>query len=242
MAKLSKRQKAYQEKLAPLAQPTSATTGITALLEAVNALSKYDEAVEAHIRLGIDMKKADQQIRTTVVLPEGTGKVVRVCVIAKGVKVKEAEDAGADFSGSDELIAKIQNENWLDFDVLVATPDVMAQLGKLGKVLGPKGLMPNPKTGTVTTDVATAVKNLKAGQVEIRPDKTSVVHVVIGRKAFTAERLLRNLAALYGVVERAKPSAVKGTYIKSVYLSASHGPSVKLDPTVITAELKSLDA
>ncbi len=242
MAKLSKRQQAYQEKLAPLAQPTSATTGITALLEAVHALSKYDEAVETHIRLGIDMKKADQQIRTTVVLPEGTGKVVRVCVIAKGVKVKEAEEAGADFFGSDELIAKIQNENWLDFDVLVATPDVMAQLGKLGKVLGPKGLMPNPKTGTVTTDVAGAVKNLKAGQVEIRPDKTSVLHVVIGRKGFTAERLLRNLAALYGTVERAKPSAVKGTYIKSVYLSTSHGPSIKLDTSVISAELKGLDA
>lgn len=239
--KISKRQQAYTEKLAEFPQPSPASVSLETLLGVVGEVSKFDEAVECHVRLGVDMKKADQQIRTTVVLPEGVGKDVRVCVIAKGAKVKEAEEAGADFFGSEDLIEKIQNENWLDFDVLVATPDVMAQLGKLGKVLGPKGLMPNPKTGTVTLDVAAAVKNLKAGQVEIRPDKQGIVHAVIGRRSFTVERLMRNLAALYGTIERAKPSAVKGTFVKSVYLSTTQGPALKLDATNLSTELRAVE-
>ncbi|HEY9746054.1 MAG TPA: 50S ribosomal protein L1, partial [Oculatellaceae cyanobacterium] len=175
MAKLTKRQKQFQELLASVEQPLGAKDGIETLKKVLE-LAKFDETVETHIRLGINVKHADQQVRSTVVLPEGTGKTLRVCVIAKGEKVNEAKNAGADFAGSEELVEKMEKENWLDFDVLIATPDAMAMLGKLGKVLGPKGLMPNPKTGTVTFDVAQAIKDVKAGKVEFRADKQGIVH------------------------------------------------------------------
>jgi large subunit ribosomal protein L1 len=236
--KLTKRQKQFKEVLDQLNQPTSFDDAIVALRKALEGVSKYDEAVECHVRLGINMKHADQQIRTTVVLPEGTGKVVRVAVIAKGEKVAEARAAGADIAGSEELIERMQKENFLDFDVLIATPDMMAQVGKLGRVLGPKGLMPNPKTGTVTADVATAVKNVKAGQIEVRPDKQGIVHIGFGKKSFTDERLRKNLHALYDTIMRAKPSAAKGTYVKSLYLSTTQGPSIKLDPAKLSADIR----
>jgi large subunit ribosomal protein L1 len=239
--KPSKRQRHYQQVLETLAsQPLNGQAGLAALKQAIESVSKFDESIECHIRLGINMKQADQQIRTTVVLPEGTGKTVRVCVIAKGEKVKEAELAGADVVGGDELIEKIQKENWLEFDVMIATPDVMATVGKLGKLLGPRGLMPNPKTGTVTFDVAQAIKNVKAGQVEIRPDKQGIVHVAIGKKRFTEAQLLHNFAALFDAVVRAKPSAAKGTYVKSVYLSSTMGPSIKLDTGLLAQEVRDL--
>jgi large subunit ribosomal protein L1 len=186
------------------------------------------------------MKHADQQVRTTVVLPEGTGKTVRVAVVAKGEKVREAEAAGADIAGSDELIDKIQKEEWFEFDVLICTPDMMAQLGKLGKILGPKGLMPNPKAGTVTANVADAIKNVKAGQVEIRPDKQGSVHVAIGRLKFTLEQVTSNALSLFDAIVRAKPAAVKGTYIKSAYLTTTMGPSIQLDIPRLTAEARTV--
>jgi large subunit ribosomal protein L1 len=173
-----------------------------------------------------------------VVLPEGTGKTVRVCVIAKGEKVNEARNAGADFAGSEDLVEKMEKENWLDFDVLIATPDAMALLGKLGKVLGPKGLMPNPKTGTVTFDVTQAIKDVKAGKVEFRADKQGIVHTAIGRGKFTPDQLLKNFSTLYDAILRAKPSAAKGTYVKSVYLTSTHGPSIKLDPSRLVSEVR----
>jgi large subunit ribosomal protein L1 len=227
MAKLTKRQKQFQELLASVEQPLGAKDGIETL-----------KKVETHIRLGINVKHADQQVRSTVVLPEGTGKTLRVCVIAKGEKVNEAKNAGADFAGSEELVEKMEKENWLDFDVLIATPDAMAMLGKLGKVLGPKGLMPNPKTGTVTFDVAQAIKDVKAGKVEFRADKQGIVHTPIGKKNFTSQQLLNNFATLYDAILRAKPSAAKGTYVKSVYLTSTHGPSIKLDPSRLTSEVR----
>ncbi|MEB3244935.1 MAG: 50S ribosomal protein L1 [Vampirovibrionales bacterium] len=236
--KKTKRQQAFDKALAPLASPAPLTEATNALKAAVTPVAKFDEAYELHVNLGINMKHADQQVRTTVVLPEGTGKTVRVLVIAKGEKVKEAEAAGADFAGSEELIEKIQKEAWFDFDVLVATPDMMAQLGKLGKVLGPKGLMPNPKAGTVTADVAGAVKNVKAGQVEIRPDKNGSVHVAVGRLKFTPEQVSNNVLALFDAIVRAKPAAVKGTYVKSVYLTTTMGPSIQLDVPRLTVEAR----
>lgn len=237
--KLTKRQQALKQALAPLAQPALLREGVSTLQEAVKAVSKFDETMEVHIRLGINMKHADQQVRTTTVLPEGTGKTVRVAVVAKGEKVAEAQAAGADIVGSDELIERIEKEAFFDYDVLIATPDVMVQLGKLGKILGPKGLMPNPKTGTVTFDVAGAIKNVKAGQVEVRPDKQGCLHIGVGKLSFTAEALTNNILALYDTVLRAKPSAAKGTYIRSVYLTSTHGPSIKVDPASLAAELKS---
>lgn len=237
MAKLTKRQKKCQELLATVQQPLSAKDGISILKQALE-LAKFDETVETHIRLGINVKHADQQVRSTVVLPEGTGKTVRVAVIAKGEKVKEAEAAGADFAGSEELVEKMEKENWLDFDVLIATPDAMGMLGKLGKVLGPKGLMPNPKTGTVTFDVAQAIKEVKAGKVEFRADKQGIVHTAIGRGRFTEEQLTRNFSTLYDAILRAKPSAAKGTYVKSVYITSTMGPSIRLDAGRLTSEIR----
>jgi large subunit ribosomal protein L1 len=236
MPKLSKRQKKYQELLAGVEQPLNAKDGVSTLKKALE-LAKFDETVETHIRLGINVKHADQQVRSTVVLPEGTGKTIRVAVVAKGEKVKEAENAGADFAGSEELVEKME-QGWLDFDILIATPDAMGLLGKMGKVLGPRGLMPNPKTGTVTFDVAQAIKDVKAGKVEFRADKQGIVHTAIGKGRFTEEQILRNFATLYDAILRAKPSAAKGTYVKSVYLTSTMGPSIKLDPGRLGVEIR----
>ncbi len=194
------------------------------------AKAKFDETIELSVKLGVDPRHADQQVRGAVVLPHGTGKTVRVLVIAKGDKAKEAEDAGADFVGAEEMVEKIQKENWFDYDVIVATPDMMGQIGRIGKVLGPKGLMPNPKSGTVTMDIAKAIADIKAGKVEYRVDKTAIIHVPIGKKSFSEEQLKDNLKAIMDAVVKAKPSAAKGTYLKSVVLSATMGPGVKCNP------------
>ena len=193
------------------------------------APAKFDETVEVHIRTGCDGRHAEQQIRGAVVLPNGTGKTVRVLVFAKGDKLNEAEAAGADFVGGDELIPKIQNDGWLDFDVVVATPDMMGVVGRLGKILGPKGLMPNPKAGTVTMDVTKAVKDIKAGKIEYRLDKTNIVHVPVGKVSFTDEALLQNFNALMDAIVKARPSALKGQYLRSITLASTMGPGVKVN-------------
>ena len=192
------------------------------------AVAKFDETVEAHIRTGCDGRHADQQIRGAVVLPNGTGKTVKVLVFAKGPKVDEALAAGADYAGGEELIPKIQNDGWLDFDVVVATPDMMGVVGRLGKVLGPKGLMPNPKAGTVTMDVTKAVNDIKAGKIEYRLDKTNIVHVPVGKASFTEEALQENFNALMDAIVKAKPSALKGQYLRSITLTSTMGPGVKV--------------
>ncbi len=192
------------------------------------AVAKFDETVEAHIRTGCDGRHADQQIRGAVVLPNGTGKTVKVLVFAKGPKVDEAMAAGADYAGGEELIPKIQNDGWLDFDVVVATPDMMGVVGRLGKVLGPKGLMPNPKAGTVTMDVTKAIADIKAGKIEYRLDKTNIVHVPLGKASFSEEALQENFKALMDAIMKAKPSAVKGAYLKSITLTSTMGPGVKV--------------
>lgn len=194
------------------------------------AKAKFDETVELHIRLGVDSRHADQQVRGAVVLPHGTGKVKRVLVFAKGDKAKEAEEAGADFVGAEDMIAKIQGENWFDFDVVVATPDMMGVVGRLGKVLGPKGLMPNPKAGTVTMDVKKAIEELKAGKIEYRLDKTNIIHCPIGKISFGLEKLEENYRTLFEAVLKAKPSAAKGQYMKSVVVTSTMGPGVKINP------------
>jgi large subunit ribosomal protein L1 len=191
--------------------------------------TKFDETVELHMRLGVDPKHADQMVRGTVVLPNGLGKSKKVLVIASGDKLKEATEAGADIVGGEELVAKIQNENWTDFDAVIATPDMMRSVGRLGKVLGPRGLMPNPKTGTVTQDVATAVKEVKAGKVEFRVDKTGVIHVPFGKVSFASDKLLENANTLLNAVVKAKPSAAKGKYVRSVTVCSTMGPGVHLD-------------
>ena len=193
--------------------------------------AKFDETVEASIRLGVDPRHADQQVRGAVVLPHGTGKNVRVLVFAKGDKAKEAEQAGADFVGDDDLIKKIQTENWFGFDVCVATPDMMGVVGRIARVLGPKGLMPNPKSGTVTMDIAKAIADIKAGKVEYRVDKTSIVHVPVGKVSFGVDKLQENLTTLMDAIVKAKPSAAKGTYLKSVVLSSTMGPGIKFNGT-----------
>ena len=192
------------------------------------ASAKFDETVEVHIRTSCDGRHADQQIRGAVVLPNGTGKTVRVLVFAKGTKLDEAQAAGADHVGGEELIPKIQNEGWLDFDVVVATPDMMGVVGRLGKVLGPKGLMPNPKAGTVTMDVAKAIEDIKAGKIEYRLDKANIVHVPVGKASFTEEQLAQNFNALMEAITKARPSAVKGQYLKSITLATTMGPGVKV--------------
>ena len=194
------------------------------------AVAKFDETIEAHIRTGCDGRHADQQIRGAVVLPHGTGKTVRVLVFAKGAKADEAEAAGAEFVGAEELIPKIQNEGWFDFDVVVATPDMMGVVGRLGRVLGPKGLMPNPKAGTVTMDVTKAVKDIKAGKIEYRLDKTNIIHVPIGKASFTEEQLADNFQTLMGAINKAKPSALKGQFLRSVTVAPTMGPGVKINP------------
>ena len=192
------------------------------------AVAKFDETIEAHIRLGVDGRHADQQVRGAVVLPHGTGKTVRVLVFAKGDKVNEAEAAGADFVGGDELIPRIQG-GWFDFDVVVATPDMMGVVGRLGRVLGPKGLMPNPKAGTVTMDVTKAVNDIKAGKIEYRLDKTNIIHCPLGKASFTEEQLADNFQTLMGAIIKAKPASAKGTYLKSVTLASTMGPGVKVN-------------
>ena len=195
-----------------------------------SAVAKFDETIEAHIRTGCDGRHADQQIRGAVVLPHGTGKKVRILVFAKDAKAEEAKAAGADYVGGDELIPKIQNENWFEFDVVVATPDMMGVVGRLGRVLGPKGLMPNPKAGTVTMDVTKAINEIKAGKIEYRLDKTNIIHVPIGKASFTEEQLADNFQTLIDAINKAKPAAVKGQYLKSVTLTSTMGPGVKINP------------
>ena len=192
--------------------------------------AKFDETIEIHCRLGVDPRHADQQVRGSVVLPNGTGRTVRVLVVTKGDKIKAAQDAGADFVGGEEMIEKIKIENWFGFDVMIATPDMMGIVGRIGRILGPKGLMPNPKSGTVTPDVAKAVQDTKAGKVEYRVDKTSIVHCPIGKASFGAEKLQENLQVLMEAIIKAKPAAAKGTYIKSLYLTATMGPAIKVNP------------
>ena len=198
------------------------------------ATAKFDETIEAHIRTGCDGRHADQQIRGAVVLPNGTGKTVKVLVFAKGAKADEAQAAGADFVGGEELIPRIQNDGWLDFDVVVATPDMMGVVGRLGRVLGPKGLMPNPKAGTVTMDVTKAIDDIKAGKIEYRLDKANIIHVPVGKASFTEEQLVENFNALMGAINKAKPAAVKGAYLKSVTLTSTMGPGVRLNVVKIT--------
>ena len=197
------------------------------------AKAKFDETIELHVRLGVDPRHADQQVRGAVVLPHGTGRSVKVLVFAKGDKAKEAQEAGADFVGADELVQKIQGENWFDYDVVVATPDMMGVVGRLGRVLGPKGLMPNPKSGTVTFDVAKAIADIKAGKVEYRVDKTAIVHCPIGKVSFGVEKLQENFHALMEALVKAKPAAAKGQYVKSVSVSSTMGPGAKINPTKV---------
>lgn len=228
-----KRGKNYQDsaKLIDKHSLYSATEAIDLALQTSKA--KFDETIELSVRLGVDPRHADQQVRGAVVLPHGTGKELKVLVFAKGEKAKEAEGAGAEFVGAEELVDKIQKENWFDFDVVVATPDMMGVVGRLGKVLGPKGLMPNPKSGTVTFDVAKAISEIKAGKVEYRVDKTAIVHVPIGKKSFGAEKLSDNFKVLMEAIIKAKPSAAKGQYVKSVSLASTMGPGVKINPTKV---------
>jgi len=197
------------------------------------APGKFDETMEVHIKLGVDGRHADQQVRGAIVLPNGTGKTKKVLVFAKGPKAQEAEEAGADYVGAEEMAQKIQQENWFDFDVVVATPDMMGVVGRLGKILGPKGLMPNPKSGTVTMDIAKALEEIKAGKVEYRLDKTNIIHTPIGKKSFGAEKLNENFNALLEAVVKAKPAAAKGQYLKNVTVAATMGPGVKINPTKI---------
>lgn len=228
---MAKQGKRYAEiaKLVDRSKQYETAEAITLVKQTAKA--KFDETVELHIKLGVDGRHADQQVRGAIVLPNGTGKTKKVLVVAKGEKAEEAKAAGADFVGAEDMIQKIQSENWFDFDVLVATPDMMGLVGRLGRVLGPKGLMPNPKSGTVTFDIEKAVNEIKAGKVEYRLDKTNIVHVSIGKVSFEDEKLAENLNALMEAVIKAKPSAAKGTYLKSVTMTSTMGPGIKLNPT-----------
>ncbi len=199
------------------------------------AKAKFDETVEVHIRLGVDSRHADQQVRGAVVLPHGTGKKVRTLVFAKGDKAKAAEEAGSDYVGAEDLVAKIQNENWFEFDVIIATPDMMGVIGRLGKILGPKGLMPNPKAGTVTMDVAKAVTDAKAGKIEYRLDKTNIIHCPIGKISFGKDKLNENFLTLMGAIIKAKPAAAKGQYIKSCVIASTMGPGIKINAAKLSA-------
>lgn len=225
-----KRGKKYVEAAKAIDRATLYDVADAVSLVKKTATAKFDETIEAHIRTGCDGRHADQQIRGAVVLPHGTGKKVRILVFAKDAKAEEAKAAGADYVGGDELIPKIQNENWFEFDVVVATPDMMGVVGRLGRVLGPKGLMPNPKAGTVTMDVTKAVHDIKAGKIEYRLDKTNIIHVPVGKASFTEEQLSDNFQTLIEAILKARPSTVKGQYLKSVTLTSTMGPGVKINP------------
>ena len=225
-----KRGKKYVEAAKTIDRGTLYDVADAVSLVKKTATAKFDETIEAHIRTGCDGRHADQQIRGAVVLPHGTGKKVRILVFAKDAKAEEAKAAGADFVGGEELIPKIQNENWFEFDVVVATPDMMGVVGRLGRVLGPKGLMPNPKAGTVTMDVAKAVKDIKAGKIEYRLDKTNIIHVPVGKVSFSEEQLADNFQTLIDAINKVRPAAVKGQYLKSVTLTSTMGPGVKINP------------
>ena len=225
-----KRGKKYVEAAKTIDRATLYDAADAVALVKKTAVAKFDETIEAHIRTGCDGRHADQQIRGAVVLPHGTGKKVRILVFAKDAKAEEAKAAGADYVGGEELIPKIQNENWFEFDVVVATPDMMGVVGRLGRVLGPKGLMPNPKAGTVTMDVTKAVQEIKAGKIEYRLDKTNIIHVPVGKASFTEEQLADNFQTLIDAINKARPAAVKGQYLKSVVLTSTMGPGVKVNP------------
>ena len=224
--------KNYNEsvKALDLTKQYEANEAVEAVL--ATAKAKFDETIELHVRLGVDPRQADQQVRGVLVLPHGTGKTKRVLVIAKGAKADAAQAAGADFVGAEELIAKIQNENWFDFDVMITTPDMMGMVGRIGRILGPKGLMPNPKSGTVTMDVEKAIAEVKAGKVEYRLDKTAIIHCPIGKKSFGKEKLVENYTALIDAIVKAKPAAAKGTYLKSVTLASTMGPGIRVIPKI----------
>ena len=239
MTKMTKRAKNIQAVLENVEQPVAGVEAIKLLKKISTENSKFDETLELHMKLGINVKHAEQQVRGTTVLPSGTGKTVRICVVAKGEKMGEATQAGADYVGAEDIVEKIQN-GWLDFDTLIATPDAMGMLGKLGKILGPKGLMPNPKTGTVTFDVKKAISEAKAGKVEYRADKQGIVHVPLGKMSFSEDALVKNFIAVADAVIKAKPSTTKGTYLKSAYLTTTMGPSIRLDDKNLAAELKAL--
>ena len=231
---MAKRGKRYANALSKIDRSNlyDATEALSLVCEVAEA--KFDETVEAHIRLGVDSRHADQQVRGAVVLPNGTGKTKKVLVFAKGEKAKEAEAAGADFVGAEEMVQKIQGENWFDFDIVVATPDMMGVVGRLGRVLGPKGLMPNPKSGTVTFDVAKAIEEIKAGKVEYRLDKSNIIHVPVGKASFGSEKLFENFKVLMEAIIKAKPSAAKGQYLKSVSVASTMGPGVKVNPARVS--------
>ena len=225
-----KRGKKYVEAAKAIDRGTLYDVADAVALVKKTAVAKFDETIEAHIRTGCDGRHADQQIRGAVVLPHGTGKKVRILVFAKDAKAEEAKAAGADYVGAEDLIPRIQNENWFDYDVVVATPDMMGVVGRLGRVLGPKGLMPNPKAGTVTMDVTKAINDIKAGKIEYRLDKTNIIHVPVGKASFTEEQLADNFQTLIDAINKAKPAAVKGQYLKTVTLTSTMGPGVKINP------------
>ena len=229
-----KRGKKYVEAAKAIDRGTLYDVADAVALVKKTAVAKFDETIEAHIRTGCDGRHADQQIRGAVVLPHGTGKKVRILVFAKDAKAEEAKAAGADYVGGEELIPKIQNENWFEFDVVVATPDMMGVVGRLGRVLGPKGLMPNPKAGTVTMDVTKAIEDIKAGKIEYRLDKTNIIHVPVGKVSFGSEKLLENVQTLMSAIIKAKPASAKGTYLKSVALTTTMGPSIRVNGAKIS--------
>ena len=231
---MAKKGKKYTQALAKIDRTKLYDSQEALSLVAEIATAKFDETVEAHIKLGVDGRHADQQVRGAVVLPHGTGKTKKVLVFAKGEKAAEAQAAGADFVGAEDLVQKIQKENWFDFDVVVATPDMMGVVGRLGRVLGPKGLMPNPKSGTVTFDVTKAIEEIKAGKVEYRLDKNNIVHVPVGKVSFGGEKLAENFAALMSAIVKAKPASAKGTYLRSITVASTMGPGVKINAARIS--------
>jgi len=229
-----KRGKKYREKAQLVDKTMLYDTNDAVDLVVKTSVAKFDETIEAHIRLGVDSRHADQQVRGAVVLPHGTGKKVRVLAFAKGEKATEAEQAGAEYVGAEELITKIQNENWFEFDVVVATPDMMGLVGRIGRALGPKGLMPNPKAGTVTMDIGKAIDEIKAGKIEYRLDRANIIHVPLGKVSFGPEKLIENFNTLMSAIIKAKPSAARGTYLRSVVLSCTMGPGVKVNAQRVT--------
>ncbi|MEG0250715.1 MAG: 50S ribosomal protein L1 [Peptostreptococcus sp.] len=231
---MGRKGKRYEEVIAKVDRNEYYDASEAMKLAVDTASAKFDETIEVHVRLGVDSRHADQQVRGAIVLPHGTGKTKKVLVFAKGEKAKEAEEAGADFVGAEDLVQKIQGENWFDFDIVVATPDMMGVVGRLGRVLGPKGLMPNPKSGTVTFDVTKAVEEIKAGKVEYRLDKSNIIHVPVGKASFGAEKVFDNFKVLMDAIIKARPSATKGQYMKSVTVAASMGPGVKINPAKVT--------